>query len=134
MPDTNVFSQYAKGADVGLCQQVEAARALLVVSAIALGEMEYGWQKQAVETKRIARQKRLALGTPAAAFDARAAKAYGFVKTHLRHRLPNAQPIGERDMQIAAHALALDVVMVTDNEGEFRRVPGLKVANWQTVH
>jgi tRNA(fMet)-specific endonuclease VapC len=34
------------------------------------------------------------------------------------------------DMLIAAHALALDALLVTDNEREFSRVPGLKVENW----
>jgi tRNA(fMet)-specific endonuclease VapC len=33
-------------------------------------------------------------------------------------------------MLIAAHALALDCTLVTANEREFRRVPGLKVENW----
>lgn len=39
-------------------------------------------------------------------------------------------PIGPNDMLIAAHALALDLTLVTGNEREFRRVPGLKVENW----
>lgn len=39
-------------------------------------------------------------------------------------------PIGDMDMLIAAHALSLDAVLVTDNEREFSRVPGLKVENW----
>ena len=39
-------------------------------------------------------------------------------------------PIGPNDMLIAAHALALDCVLVTDNEEEFHRVPGLRVENW----
>lgn len=39
-------------------------------------------------------------------------------------------PIGANDLLIAAHALALDLTLVTDNIGEFRRVPGLRVENW----
>ncbi len=39
-------------------------------------------------------------------------------------------PIGPNDLFIAAHAVALDAVLVTDNESEFRRVPGLKIENW----
>lgn len=39
-------------------------------------------------------------------------------------------PIGRYDMLIAAHALALDCILVTDNEDEFRRVPGLTIENW----
>lgn len=41
-------------------------------------------------------------------------------------------PISPNDMLIAAHALALDCTLVTANEREFRRVPGLKVENWLT--
>lgn len=39
-------------------------------------------------------------------------------------------PIGDHDTLIAAHALALDCTVVTDNEREFRRIPGLRVENW----
>ncbi len=39
-------------------------------------------------------------------------------------------PIGANDMLIAAHALSLDCTLVTDNEGEFARVPGLRLENW----
>jgi tRNA(fMet)-specific endonuclease VapC len=39
-------------------------------------------------------------------------------------------PIGPNHLLIAAHARALDLVLVTDNEREFSRVPGLTVENW----
>ena len=40
-------------------------------------------------------------------------------------------PIGPMDTLLAGHALALGATVVTDNEGEFRRVKGLKVENWR---
>ena len=40
------------------------------------------------------------------------------------------QLIGPNDMLIAAHALALDAILVTDNVREFKRVKGLKIENW----
>ncbi len=40
------------------------------------------------------------------------------------------KPIGPNDMLIAAHARALDAVLVTDNDREFQRVPRLRVENW----
>ena len=39
-------------------------------------------------------------------------------------------PIGPNDMLIAAHALALDLILVTANVREFARVPGLIMENW----
>ena len=38
--------------------------------------------------------------------------------------------IGPNDMLIASHALAADCILVSDNEGEFRRVPDLRIENW----
>lgn len=49
----------------------------------------------------------------------------------LRHALQRrGTPIGSNDLLIAAHALSTASVLVTDNEREFSRVPGLKIENW----
>jgi len=48
----------------------------------------------------------------------------------VRHALRQGRNIGPSDLWIAAHALSLDAVLVTANEGEFSRVPGLKIENW----
>lgn len=49
----------------------------------------------------------------------------------VRAALENAgRPIGPNDPFIAAHALALDLTLVTANVGEFSRVSGLRVENW----
>jgi tRNA(fMet)-specific endonuclease VapC len=52
---------------------------------------------------------------------------YGQLRTALERR---AEIIGAYDMLIAAHALALDATLVTNNEKAFKRVKGLKVENW----
>ncbi len=50
---------------------------------------------------------------------------------HLRHDLERrGTPIGSMDMMIAAHALAENAVLVTNNLREFQRVPNLQVENW----
>jgi tRNA(fMet)-specific endonuclease VapC len=49
------------------------------------------------------------------------------VRSHL-DRL--GTPIGPNDLLIAAHSLALDLILVTDNVEEFARVPGLSAENW----
>lgn len=49
----------------------------------------------------------------------------------IRHYLTRlGAPIGPNDLLIAAHALTLDLTVVTANEREFSRVPALKVENW----
>lgn len=54
---------------------------------------------------------------------------YATLRTHLEKA---GTPIGPNDTLIAAHALALGCTLVTDNETEFLRVPGLQVENWLT--
>ena len=54
-------------------------------------------------------------------------RLYGFIRARLER---DGTPIGPNDMLIAAHALSMDSILVTDNEREFRRVPGLHVENW----
>ena len=53
------------------------------------------------------------------------------VYANIRADLENVgTPIGGNDMLIAAHALALDATLVTDNVREFSRIEGLKLENW----
>jgi tRNA(fMet)-specific endonuclease VapC len=51
--------------------------------------------------------------------------------SRVRHELAKlGKPIGVNDMWIAAHALAENRTVVTNNEREYTRVPGLRVENW----
>ena len=52
---------------------------------------------------------------------------YAEIRLYLDQR---GRPIGPNDLLIAAHALALDLTLVTANVEEFERVPGLRVENW----
>ncbi|MCX5868856.1 MAG: type II toxin-antitoxin system VapC family toxin [Proteobacteria bacterium] len=56
-----------------------------------------------------------------------ASHLYGQIRAGLKEK---GTPIGAMDLLIAAHALFLDAILVTDNTRELRRVPGLKVENW----
>ena len=56
-----------------------------------------------------------------------AAQEYGKVRVYLEKQ---GTPIGSMDMLIAAHALSLNCILVTNNESEFRRIPALKIENW----
>ena len=66
---------------------------------------------------------------PIADFDYAAAEAYGRIRAHLER---TGAPIGPLDTLIAAHAASMDAILVTNNVGEFIRVPGLRVEDWSS--
>lgn len=60
-------------------------------------------------------------------FDEKTIWEYGRVRSDLERI---GQPIGALDTMIAAHALSIDAVLVTNNTKEFSRVHGLRLENW----
>jgi tRNA(fMet)-specific endonuclease VapC len=60
-------------------------------------------------------------------FDVPADATYGMIRSALE---ASGKPIGGNDLLIAAHAQAIAATIVTANEGEFKRIRGLKVENW----
>jgi tRNA(fMet)-specific endonuclease VapC len=137
MPDTNALSVYASGRCPALKERMDAAASgeSVLISAVVLAEMKYGWMK-AGETRRVVSQRTFAARFEPKAFDEDCAEAYGVLKNYLFHGRVrthgNARPIGERDMLIAAHALALRAVLVTHNTREFSGIPGLEVEDWES--
>lgn len=97
------------------------------ISSITLAELEFGAANstQAATAKSALAEFLLALEV--APFDEAAAAVYGEVRARLQRQ---GRPIGPLDTLIAAHALAIDAVLVTNNRREFDRVPGLVVENW----
>ena len=97
------------------------------ISTITLAELRYGVEKsQSIEKNRQALEAFLR-PLEILDFDESAASAYGVVRTALERA---GNPIGPLDTQIGAHALSVDAFLVTNNTKEFRRIKGLKVANW----
>ena len=97
------------------------------ISSITLGELAFGVGKSNRPLEARAALDEFLLALEVAPFDERAALHYGGVRASLERR---GKPIGPLDTLIAAHALAEDVVLVTHNSGEFRRVEGLRTEDW----
>ena len=93
---------------------------------MTVAELAFGVAKSGSVRNRAALQTFL-VPSEVASFDLAAALVYGDVRADLERR---GQPIGPLDLQIAAHALSLSAVLVTNNEREFRKVGGLTVENW----
>jgi tRNA(fMet)-specific endonuclease VapC len=98
----------------------------LGVSSITVGELEFGVAKSGSSRNAQALEQFLE-PLSVADFDRLAAAHYGRLRAALE---AGGTPIGPLDLQIAAHALALDLTLVTNNLREFGRVPGLRLENW----
>lgn len=102
----------------------------VVISAITFAELEYGVACSGAN--RLANQEALddlLLDIPVAPFESQAARAYGPVRLASRERSRDAL-----DKLIAAHAMALGIILVTNNEADFAGYPGLVVENWVDTH
>jgi tRNA(fMet)-specific endonuclease VapC len=99
----------------------------LFISAITLAELEYGNENsQYKEQNRIALIEFLTI-INVKNFDEKAAKEYGIIRKELKNI---NGIIGPLDLLIGAHAKSLDMVLVTNNVKEFKRIRGLRIENW----
>ncbi len=99
----------------------------LAMSVITLGELRFGAEKSQSRERSLAGVAHLAHLIPAHALPEAACEHYGQIRANL-HKL--GQSIDNNDLWLAAHARAEGWILVTDNEREFLRVPGLQVENW----
>ena len=97
------------------------------VSVITLAELEYGVAKSSRPARNRAALEQFVSPLEVAAFDRDATAVYGRVRAQLEKK---GQPIGSMDLLIAAHAISLDVRLITHNVKEFRKVPGLRIEDW----
>ena len=99
------------------------------LSVITFGELLYGAAKNSQRADALERLRELVHFLPALALPESAAETYGAIRAELEIK---GEMIGNNDLWIAAHALASGFTLVTNNEKEFRRVPGLRIQNWAT--
>jgi tRNA(fMet)-specific endonuclease VapC len=125
--DTNILSAAIRSPEDVLGQRIAAVgRQVIVTSMIVAAELRFGIAKKGA-TALAARVEAALQLIAVLPFDEAAARAYGPMRAELER---TGSIISANDMLIGAHALALNAVLVTDNEREFRRVPGLAVENW----
>lgn len=133
LPDTNAFSAYLAGRSPPLTERMQRAFAAgeLRLSVMVLAELTFGAEKihtKLGETKFTRRVEALRKQLEVSPLGESFAEHYAAARLHLESA---GQKIGDRDTIIAAHVLSLGAVIVTRNVGEFERVPGLKVENWE---
>jgi tRNA(fMet)-specific endonuclease VapC len=128
MLDTNICIYIIKKKPEQVLGRLKNARVSDIgVSSITLSELEYGTAKSSrPDQNRIASAEFLA-PLEILSYDDMAAQEYGKIRASLER---HGTPIGPMDMLIAAHALSLNCILVTNNEREFSSVASLKIENW----
>jgi tRNA(fMet)-specific endonuclease VapC len=98
------------------------------LSAITASELEFGARNSTRYEDEIHAVRKILAPFQIFDYDAVTCPAhYG----HVRHELEaRGKPIGAMDLLIAAHALALDAILVTNNAAHFSRISGLRIAQW----
>jgi tRNA(fMet)-specific endonuclease VapC len=126
MLDTDTVSWALRGQGGVARRVLEHRPSQLCISAITLAELRFG--ADAKGSRRLHGIIDTFTATVGVLpLDRAAADGFGRVATALSKR---GEPIGTFDTLIAAHALSVDLTLVTNNTKHFRRVAGLKTANW----
>lgn len=125
--DTNICSYVLRRRPASMVERFAGLdRGQLWLSAIVAAELRFGAAKLASVRFSAAVEAWLA-GFDVRPWPAEATQHYARIRASLERA---GQTIGSMDMLIAAHAMAEDSVLVTNNAREFLRVPGLAVEEW----
>jgi tRNA(fMet)-specific endonuclease VapC len=124
--DTNALIHAVRGRPPRVREEIRRrAPSDIAVSSVTVAELWYGAEKHADASIKHAAWARVLAPYDVLSFDRAAAEHHGRLRYALRHA-----PIGERDLFIAAIAIANRLIVVTQNTSEFSRVPDLVVEDW----
>ncbi|MBI5843054.1 MAG: type II toxin-antitoxin system VapC family toxin [Deltaproteobacteria bacterium] len=128
MLDTNICIYLIKKKPQSVIERLRGLSVSEVgISSITLAELLYGVSKSAQPQKNRDALEGLLAPLEIANFDDRAAQCYGVIRAGLERR---GAVIGAMDMLIAAHAMSISAILVTNNTREFARVEKLVMENW----
>ena len=126
--DTNICIYIINKRPIGIIQKFKQLDVGEIgVSTITVSELQYGVSKSKNRRLNEQRIEDFLFPLEILPYDEIAASIYGDIRFQLEKR---GDSIGPLDLLIAAHALSRNLVLVTNNEKEFKRVKSLKVENW----
>ena len=125
--DTNIVIYVLKRRPIELLSVFNQNASRMAISAITLSELYHGVEKSIKVSENLAAIEDFCSRLEVLPYGSKAAQHYGAIRAGLEKL---GQPIGVNDLHIAAHARSEGLVMVTNNVGEFARVPALEVENW----
>ena len=128
LPDTNIWIHHLKNPG-GVIEQrlTQLVPSDIVLCSVVKAELWHGAHKYERRERRLLALDNLFRQFISLPFDDEAARHYGAIRHELEAR---SEVIGPNDLKIAAICLVHGLTLVTNNTGEFGRVPGLKVEDW----
>lgn len=128
MLDTNICIYIIKMKPINVLKKLKKINPDDVcISSITLSELEYGVQKSNFPERNKLALTEFLVPLKIIPFGIPSAKKYGEIRFELENK---GNVIGSMDMLIGAHALSNKLILVTNNEKEFRRIKSLRVQNW----
>ena len=125
--DTNIVIYVIKRRPIEVMGVFNENAGRMAISAITLSELFHGAEKSAKVAQNLAVVEEFASLLEVLPYTSKASQHYGAIRSTLDKA---GQPIGVNDLHIAAHARSEGLTLVTNNLGEFERVPGLLMENW----
>jgi tRNA(fMet)-specific endonuclease VapC len=129
MLDTNICIYITKNYPHNLLERFDKLSQHICISTITLAEMHYGVERSARREANLDALAQFTARLDVLPFTAEAAAHYGQLRAELQRA---GRPAGPLDMLIGAHARSEGLIVVTNNEREFARMPGIRVENWVT--
>jgi tRNA(fMet)-specific endonuclease VapC len=125
--DTNIVNYVIKHRPLSVLDAFNRNSGRMAISSITLGELAHGVEKSSNPARNLTVVEDFTSRLEVLPYDDRAAWQYGIIRAALEKQ---DAPIGVNDLHIAGHARSLGLVIVTNNQRAFERVPGVSVENW----
>ena len=124
---TNIVIYVLKRRPVEVLSTFNTNASRMAMSSVTLAELLHGAEKSSRVSENLAAIEDFCSRLEVLPYGPKAAQHYGAIRAALEKL---GQAIGVNDMHIAAHARSEGLVLVTNNMGEFARVPALQAENW----
>ena len=129
--DTNICIDIIRKKPPAVLKRVKSKQpGQIAISTITLAELEYGIARSRYPDRNRVALLEFLLPFTILDFDQAASAQYGYIRSLLESK---GRPIGPMDLLLAAQAKSHGLVLVTNNEKEFKRVESLRVENWTKV-
>lgn len=128
--DTSIVIYVIRRRPVDVLDSFNANATRMAISVVTLAELLHGAEKSSRPAANLAVVEDFASRLEVLPYTAKAALHYGQIRGALERQ---GQSIGVNDLHIAAHARSEGLTLVTNNLGEFSRVPALQIENWLTA-